>query len=41
MTGEPARDAPGLTPRDWELFLSERLSGRVSVSYGRSRTTPL
>ena len=41
MTGEPASPAPALTPQDWERFLSERLARRVSVSYGRSRTTPL
>lgn len=41
MNQDPASPAPALTPRDWERFLSERLSGRVSVSYGRSRTAPL
>ena len=41
MSGEAAADEPALTPEDWERFLSERLARRVSVSYGRSRTTPL
>lgn len=41
MSAEPAPPAPALTTADWERFLSERLAGRVTVSYGRSRTTPL
>lgn len=41
MKPDPASDTPALTPRDWEAFLSERLARRVTVSYGRSRTTPL
>lgn len=41
MKPDPASPAPALTPSDWERFLSERLDRHVTVSYGRSRTTPL
>jgi hypothetical protein len=41
VTEEPAPSSPALTPEDWEQYLSERLARRVTVSYGRSRTTPL
>lgn len=41
MTPDPASPAPALTPADWERLLAERLPGPVTVSYGRSRTTPL
>ncbi len=41
MSAGPARPVPPLSPGDWEEFLSARLSRRVRVAYGRSRTNPL
>ena len=37
---EPAAEAR-LSPEHWESYLGEKLSRRVRVVYGRSRSTPL